>query len=236
MEPHIDPHKQVTAQPHTPHAHARDTAEKKADFLIHLEDTRGVTSTAAVRANVGRRTVYDWINQDEVFADAVREIKYEFSVDWAESKVVELADGVAVFTDDGVVYQTLPDIRALQMFLGARGQERGYGQKQKIALSSSEQGNNGSSANGRAKLVGPDFVFHADDGLSVTTAEFLESIEAVGTIEELKTFHDLLIRARKHVVEQQRLKKGMGEEGGSSWTDDDAGGDGFQRGDDGGII
>lgn len=229
MEPHTEPHNQVVAQPHTSRARATETAAKKAEFLIHLEDTRGIISVAASRAQVGRRTVYEWINADVQFAEAVREIKDDFSVDWAESKIVELGEGVAVFTFDGVVYQTPPDRGALLAFLNARGKHRGYGQEKKNALPSPEQGNNSSSANGRAKLIGPDYVFHSEDGLSATTAEFLESIEAVGTLGELKTFHDLLIRARKHLAER-KLGKGDARRG----PDVAPGGDGEQHGDGGG--
>lgn len=182
-------------QSDTPRTRARNRERKKQKFLKHLEIVKGIVSVAAMRARVHRSTVYAWRAEDPEFAEDMREIQEEFSVDWAESKLGELIDGVCVIGVDGIVRQMPPDIRALTFFLNARGRNRGYGIANLLPSVAK-------------KTPAPqDCIFVGTDGFSITGAEFLAALEAVATLEELKTLHNVMIRARQYLKARQDVAR-----------------------------
>lgn len=80
-------------------------------FLRAYAATLGNLSEAAKMAGVPRRTVYNWMNNDEQFENA-RSLSVETALDFAESMLFEkIRKG---------------NVRAIIFFLKTRGKSRGY--------------------------------------------------------------------------------------------------------------
>ena len=85
-------------------------------------------SQIAQNLGVSRPTLDKWLLDPELnqaFNDA-----REAAIDHAESKLMELIDGVAVqdfdFTGKPVVYKAKPEIKAISLYLSTIGKNRGY--------------------------------------------------------------------------------------------------------------
>ena len=68
---------------------AQSTQTKKENMLKALEKSLGVVTTACKKANVGRRTFYDWLEKDPEFKKAVQEFQ-DVAIDTVESKLYDL--------------------------------------------------------------------------------------------------------------------------------------------------
>lgn len=89
---------------------------KKA-MLEALEKSLGVVSTAAKIVGINRSTHYDWLANDEEYAQAVSDIE-NVALDFAESKLfknIEKAKEASVF-----------------FYLKTKGKKRGYIERQEI--------------------------------------------------------------------------------------------------------
>ena len=191
--------------------HAR--ARKKLEFLDALELERGILSSAARRIDVHRITIRQWIKQDPVFEESVREVQDEFVVDYVESKLLDLAGGVNIVTDEGVVYQQKPDIQAVKTFLSAKGKSLGYETAASGAKGKASAINETTdSATGRERMVTQDHVFQSQDGsFAVKGDEFLTMLEQVASTQELKVIQDVFERTRVAIQE----KAAIGNDGGN---------------------
>lgn len=89
----------------------RERAEAKLKFLKVLDEHLGVISYACVQAGVPRRTVYDWMNQDTEFQQAVKDIDHK-QLDFVERKLIENINK--------------NDTRAIVFYLSTKGRKRGY--------------------------------------------------------------------------------------------------------------
>jgi hypothetical protein len=90
---------------------------KKQAMLEALEKSMGVVTTAAQLVGINRRTHYDWLEKDEEYAKAVKEIE-NVALDFAESKLfknIEKAKEASVF-----------------FYLKTKGKKRGYIERQEI--------------------------------------------------------------------------------------------------------
>ncbi len=122
---------------------------KKEAFLVALEKSAGIISTACKSLTMSRETYYKWIEEDEVFAEKVAKIN-EVVGDFVESKLYELINGaprqviirtqeVKTITDEnGKTYDKVinvsrpitihdaPDNASIIFWLKTRGKSRGY--------------------------------------------------------------------------------------------------------------
>lgn len=87
------------------------TKMAKANFLLALEKTLGVITTAAKKSKIDRATVYRWRDDDPDFDAAIKDID-EITLDFAESALHKQING-------GNPSSTI-------FFLKTRGKRRGY--------------------------------------------------------------------------------------------------------------
>jgi len=91
-------------------------AAKKDTFLISLANNNGNITNACIDANIGRRTYYDWL-EDEDFAEKVDNVQ-ESLLDLAESKLMENINK--------------NDNTSIIFFLKTKGKKRGYVERQEV--------------------------------------------------------------------------------------------------------
>jgi len=60
---------------------------KKKTLLAKLEENLGIVTKSCEALKIGRRTYYDWINDDPVFKEMVEDLK-NVSLDFAESMLM----------------------------------------------------------------------------------------------------------------------------------------------------
>lgn len=100
-------------------------------MLIALKKNLGVVSSAARAANINRDTHYNWMKSDEAYARAVVDLQ-EAALDFAESKLFELMNGVTVQQPprpgqaQPIVYTIPPNVAACIFYLKTKGKKRGY--------------------------------------------------------------------------------------------------------------
>ncbi len=102
---------------------------KLAKFEEVADKCFGNITHIANAFNVTRKTVYDWINQDKEFADAI-ELGRDKIVDVAENAVVILAQGIPMLDDKGkrIGWVTPPNPSSAHYILSTVGRKRGYGE------------------------------------------------------------------------------------------------------------
>lgn len=89
----------------------------KERFLVALEKSLGVITTACKMANIRRSTYYQWYNDDEEFKRQVQDVD-NVTLDFAESALHKQIN-------EGNASSTI-------FFLKTRGKRRGYVEKQEI--------------------------------------------------------------------------------------------------------
>ena len=88
-------------------------------MVAALEKSLGVVSTACKAVDISRQTHYRWMREDEEYKTAVEELS-EVAVDFAESHLHKLIR-------DGNPAATI-------FFLKTKGKNRGYVERQEIAV------------------------------------------------------------------------------------------------------
>ena len=111
---------------------------KKLSLIYALISTKGILTPACKAANTSHTTHYRWMNEDPVYKEAIDSIK-EVALDYVESKLFELIDGVKVEQgedDEGepIVYKERPQTAAVIFYLKTLGQHRGYIEKQHVQM------------------------------------------------------------------------------------------------------
>ena len=97
-------------------AQDRTTQHKKA-VIEALEQSLGIVTTACKKVGVGRTTFYQWMKDDPVFANDVRDIS-NIALDFAESQLhKQIKDGSTAATI---------------FYLKTQGKHRGYIEKQEV--------------------------------------------------------------------------------------------------------
>jgi hypothetical protein len=108
---------------------------KKETMLKCLKQSMGIVSTASEKANISRKTHYEWYNSDPEYAAQVDAIN-ESCIDFAESKLMELINGAKheVATAKGEVLQVQdgPNPTACIFYLKTKGKKRGYVEKSEL--------------------------------------------------------------------------------------------------------
>lgn len=97
-----------------------DTKKHKEAMLQALERSLGIVTTACKAVGIARATHYLWMNNDEEYAKAVRDLD-NVALDFAESQLHKQIG-------DGVPSSTI-------FYLKTRGKGRGYIERQEIAVS-----------------------------------------------------------------------------------------------------
>jgi len=87
--------------------------KNKANFLIALEKSLGVITTACKKVGITRRTYYNYIEEDEEFRIACEEIG-EVALDFVESKNFENIQN--------------NNQQAITFYLRTKGKKRGFGE------------------------------------------------------------------------------------------------------------
>lgn len=106
---------------------------KKA-LLVALERSLGIVSTACKSAGISRDTFYRYYNEDPEFKAKVDDVQ-EIAVDFSESKLHELINGVTLGKqkgDEKKIYKTPPNVTAVIFHLKTKGKKRGYVERQEI--------------------------------------------------------------------------------------------------------
>jgi hypothetical protein len=94
------------------------TEQHKKALLEALEKSLGVVTSACKTVGVGRTTFYQWMKDDEKFAEAVRDIE-NIALDFAESQLHQQISG--------------GNSTATIFYLKTKGKKRGYVERQEIA-------------------------------------------------------------------------------------------------------
>lgn len=111
--------------------------ENKKLFLESLasEDVGGVIYIASKKSGISTATVYNYMNEDKAFAEAVRATRVSVMGSVVESKLMERICGVTVAgkggrgrdDDDQPVYTIPPSVEAIRLWLQSDlGAELGY--------------------------------------------------------------------------------------------------------------
>ena len=95
------------------------TSDKKEKFLKALKLNLGNITEACKATNIGRRTYYNWIDDDVVFEEECNNVE-ESLLDLAENRLLEKIDKY--------------DTTSIIFFLKTKGRKRGYQEKQEIEL------------------------------------------------------------------------------------------------------
>ena len=97
---------------------------KKESILKALENSLGVVTVACKTADVPRSTYYKWLNEDEDFATAVKDIE-NIALDFGESQLhKQIGDG---------------NTAATIFFLKTKGKRRGFIERNELDLSSGDE-------------------------------------------------------------------------------------------------
>ena len=97
---------------------------KKESILAALEKSLGVVTVACKQADVPRSTYYKWLNEDEEFAKAVKDIE-NIALDFGESQLhKQIGDG---------------NTSATIFFLKTKGKKRGYVERNEVDLTSGDE-------------------------------------------------------------------------------------------------
>lgn len=97
------------------------TKDKKEKLLKALEQSKGIISVACRCTKIHRSTYYDWLKNDENFANSVADIM--------EIQIDDVEDALLKNIQKG-------DTSAIIFYLKTKGKKRGYTEKQEIDISS----------------------------------------------------------------------------------------------------
>tara|TARA_R110000823_G_scaffold32983_10_gene92626 strand:+ start:4148 stop:4501 length:354 start_codon:yes stop_codon:yes gene_type:complete len=97
---------------------------KKESILKALENSLGVVTVACNSADVPRSTYYKWLNEDEDFAAAVKDIE-NIALDFGESQLHKQIG--------------LGNTSATIFFLKTKGKKRGYIERSELDLTSGDE-------------------------------------------------------------------------------------------------
>lgn len=91
---------------------------RKENFLLALEQSLGVITTAAKKANIARTLIYQWIKEDADFAVKVKAVE-ELALDFVESQLFkQIQDN---------------NTAATIFYLKTKGKNRGYTERTEIS-------------------------------------------------------------------------------------------------------
>lgn len=101
------------------------TTQRKKAMLAALEKSLGIVTKACEMSGTNRRNFYEWLAKDARFKERVEAIA-EKTVDFAESKLFELINGIKVADPNGGHYTRPPCKTAIIFYLKTKAKHRGY--------------------------------------------------------------------------------------------------------------
>lgn len=104
-----------------------ERARLKEAFLQAYQQSAGILQPACDAVGISRKTVWEWRNKDQVFADRYNEVT-DIALDFAESALMRQINA--------------GDTTAIIFYLKCKGKERGYIEKQKIEAAVNHTGMN----------------------------------------------------------------------------------------------
>lgn len=108
------------------------TKRLKSALIDAMQKSMGVISEACRMVKCDRKTFYKYYNNDEKFKEACDECS-ETALDFVESKLFELVNGVTMHKEDregnDVSYDRAPDATAIIFYLKTKGKKRGFIEK-----------------------------------------------------------------------------------------------------------
>lgn len=120
-------------------AEQKRTLLKKKKMVEAMVTSLGIVSKACESVGISRDTHYKWLEKDKDYATAINEI-VDRALDFAESKLFQLINGVTLPDDKVFLYkgkpvvskgikQLPPDTTAIIFYLKTKGKKRGYIEK-----------------------------------------------------------------------------------------------------------
>jgi len=110
--------------------------DKKKSLIEYLKKSLGNITTACLNTDINRSTYYEWIKEDEGFKKQCEEVIPEETLDYVESKLFELIDGVTCIKYDKkgeeTIYHRPPDNTSIIFYLKTKGKKRGYIEKSQV--------------------------------------------------------------------------------------------------------
>ena len=109
--------------------------KKKEKFLKAFPRKNYHVSRTCIDCEIGRRTYYDWMENDPDFKQAVEDLE-ECDIDDAEDSLRTLRKGIPKRKPDGSFdgWISKPDVTANIFYLKTKGRKRGYEENQRISL------------------------------------------------------------------------------------------------------
>lgn len=111
---------------------------RKKAMLLALKKSLGIVSQAAKIAGCHRDSHYNWMKDDPAYKSAVASIQ-ESALDFAESKLFELINGISMRTPTGLVYTQPPNVAATIFYLKTKAKKRGYIERLQLQDMSDEE-------------------------------------------------------------------------------------------------
>jgi hypothetical protein len=109
----------------------------KPDFIENLKRSMNNVTVACKNTNISRETYYRWLEEDEEFRRQCKEVVPEQNLDFVESKLFELINGISIskyVRGKEVIYKRQPDVTAVIFYLKTKGKKRGYIEKTETDL------------------------------------------------------------------------------------------------------
>lgn len=110
----------------------------KPDFIENLKRSMNNATIACKNTNISRDTYYKWLKEDKEFSKQCKEIIPEQNLDFVESKLFELINGVTCskyVKGKEVIYKRPPDNTSVIFYLKTKGKQRGYIERVETQLS-----------------------------------------------------------------------------------------------------
>ena len=108
----------------------------KPNFIDNLLKSMGNVSIACKNTTISREIYYKWLKEDLEFKKQCEEVMPEKVLDFVESKLFSLIDGVKCVkyykNGEEVVYERPPDNTSIIFYLKTKGKKRGYIEKTQI--------------------------------------------------------------------------------------------------------
>ena len=111
------------------------TVRRKKAFLKVAALNRGNITKSIIAANVGRRTFYNWIDQDPEFAAQFDDV-LESLLDFVMDQALALISGIPELDEKGKLlrYKLKPDPNMIQFYLRTRGRSRGFTEHSELGV------------------------------------------------------------------------------------------------------
>lgn len=116
--------------------------DDKAIILEVITKKNGIKKEVASAFGVTRRTINNWINEDEEIKNAFEDAN-ENMIDFVESQMYLRMKGIPIYEknkktgkEEIVDYKVLPSDMLIKNYINTKGASRGYGEKKSLDITS----------------------------------------------------------------------------------------------------